>query len=36
LKSPSAAAENDFHNVLRSVKKNLILTDEFLFSKAVK
>ncbi len=36
LKSPSMAAENDFRNVLRSVKKNLILMDEFLFSKAVK
>lgn len=33
LKSPSPAADRDFRNVLRSVKKNLILMDELLFSK---
>lgn len=33
LKAPSAAAEKDFRNVLRSVKKNLILMDELVFSK---
>lgn len=33
LRSPSPAADKDFRNVLRSVKKNLILMDELLFSK---
>jgi len=36
LKSPSPAADKDFRNVLRSVKKNLILMDELLFSKEQK
>lgn len=36
LKPPSAASERDFHYVLRSVKKNLILMDELLFSKETK
>jgi len=33
LKSPSAAANKDFAHVMRSVKKNLILMDEFIFTK---
>ena len=33
IKSPSAAADRDFRNVMRSVKKNLILMDELLFKK---
>ncbi|MFA6434525.1 MAG: hypothetical protein WCW52_07515 [Elusimicrobiales bacterium] len=33
LKSPSSAAEKDFQHVMRAVKKNLILMDEFVFSK---
>ena len=36
LKSPSAAASKDFDHVIRSVKKNLILMDEFIFSKGAK
>ena len=33
LKTPSAAADKDFSHVMRSVKKNLILMDEFIFTK---
>ena len=36
LKSPSPAADKDFRNVLMSVKKNLILMDELLFSREQK
>jgi len=34
LKSPSPRARKDFLSVLRAVKKNLILLDEFVFSPA--
>jgi len=33
LKNPAPAAGKDFEHVLRAVKKNLILMDEFVFSK---
>jgi hypothetical protein len=33
LKNPAPAAGQDFQHVLRAVKKNLILMDEFVFSK---
>ena len=36
LKPPSSAAGKDFRSVLRSVKKNLILMDELVFSKESK
>jgi len=35
IKSPAKAGK-DFNSVMRAVKKNLILTDEFVFSKKVK
>jgi hypothetical protein len=36
LRSPSPEADRDFRNVLRSVKKNLILMDELLFKREQK
>jgi hypothetical protein len=32
LKNPAAAAEDDFRSVLRGVKKNLIIMDEYFFA----